>query len=56
MAEGGMRDALSLLEQCLAYNPDELKLEDIENIFGLTSTETEVDLYKKIHQNDKENI
>ena len=51
MAEGGMRDALSLLEQCLAYNPDELKLEDIENIFGLTSTEKELDLYKKVHQN-----
>lgn len=49
MAEGGMRDALSLLEQCLAYNPDELKLEDIENIFGLTSTEKEVELFNKIH-------
>ena len=49
MAEGGMRDALSLLEQCLAYNPNELKLEDIENIFGLTSTEKEVDLFNKIH-------
>ena len=52
MAEGGMRDALSLLEQCLAYNPDELKLEDIENIFGLTSTEEEVKLFNMIHQNE----
>ena len=49
MAEGGMRDALSLLEQCLAYNPNELKLKDIENIFGLTSTEKEVELFNKIH-------
>ena len=52
MAEGGMRDALSLLEQCLAYNPNELRLEDVQNIFGLTSTSTEVDLYNKIHQNE----
>ncbi|MBQ5444719.1 MAG: DNA polymerase III subunit gamma/tau, partial [Erysipelotrichaceae bacterium] len=37
MAEGGMRDALSILEQCLAYSPDSLKLEDVEQIFGLTS-------------------
>ena len=52
MAEGGMRDALSLLEQCLAYNPDELKLSDIESIFGLTSTSEEVDLYVKTHENE----
>ena len=51
LAEGGMRDALSLLEQCLAYNPDEVKLEDIEHIFGLTSTAEEVELYKKVHTN-----
>lgn len=51
MAEGGMRDALSILEQCLAYNPDEVKLEDIEQIFGLTSIEEEVDLYLQIHEN-----
>ena len=56
MAEGGMRDALSILEQCLAYNPDELKLEDIENIFGLTSTSEEVDLFIKVHQNEVSDV
>ena len=50
MAEGGMRDALSLLEQCLAYDPKELKLEEVENIFGLTSVRQELDLYLNIHQ------
>ncbi len=49
MAEGGLRDALSLLEQCLAYNPQEIKLEDVEAIYGLTSTSKEVELYKKIN-------
>ena len=49
LAEGGMRDALSLLEQCLAYNPEKLNLEDVEHIFGLTSTAKEVELYKNIH-------
>ena len=52
MAEGGLRDALSLLEQCLAYNPKEIKLEDVEAIYGLTSTSREVELYKMI--NNKE--
>ena len=50
LAEGGMRDALSLLEQCLSYNPDELKLEDVEHIFGLTSSAKEVELFIEIHE------
>ena len=52
MAEGGMRDALSLLEQCLSYNPAELRLEDVEHIFGLSSTAEEVKLYRKIHDGE----
>lgn len=52
MAEGGMRDALSILEQCLAYNPYGVTLEDVQHIFGLTSTEEVVDLYLKIHNNE----
>ncbi|MBR4461483.1 MAG: DNA polymerase III subunit gamma/tau [Erysipelotrichaceae bacterium] len=50
MAEGGMRDALSLLEQCLAYDLDQLTLEEVENIFGLTSVKQEIELYLNIHQ------
>ncbi len=50
MAEGGMRDALSLLEQCLAYDPDRLTLAEVENIFGLTSVKQEIELYLDIHQ------
>ena len=49
MAQGGMRDGLSLLEQCLAYNPKEVTLEDIQKIFGLTSTEKEVELFRNVH-------
>ena len=52
MAEGGMRDALSILEQCLAYNPEALNLEDVEHIFGLTSTPEEVELYIQTHENE----
>ena len=56
MAEGGMRDALSLLEQCLSYNPGELKLEDVEHIFGLTSTAEEVKLYRKVHDGEVSDV
>ncbi len=56
MAEGGMRDALSLLEQCLSYNPGELRLEDVEHIFGLTSTVEEVKLYRKVHNGEVSDV
>ena len=52
LAEGGMRDALSILEQCLSYNEKEVTLEDVENIFGLTSTAKEVELFTKIHSQE----
>jgi len=50
MAEGGMRDALSILEQVLSYNEKAVTIEDVEHIFGLTSTEKIVELYKQIHE------
>jgi len=50
MAEGGMRDALSILEQVLSYNENKVTIEDVEHIFGLTSTEKIVELYTKIHE------
>ena len=36
LAEGGMRDALSILEQCLAYN-NELTVESVNMVYGLLS-------------------
>ena len=56
MAEGGMRDALSLLEQCLSYNNEEIKLEDVENIFGLVSTPKEVELFINAHKNQTNEV
>ncbi len=56
LAEGGMRDALSILEQCLSYNTEGVYLEDIRHIFGLTSTAEKVDLLKKIHQGHIEEV
>ena len=50
LAEGGLRDALSILEQCLSYNSEAVTLEDVESIFGLTTTAQKVALLTKIHQ------
>ncbi|MCD7893653.1 MAG: DNA polymerase III subunit gamma/tau [Erysipelotrichaceae bacterium] len=46
LADGGMRDALSILEQCVAYNDKHLTIEDVNTVYGLISIEKKIDLLK----------
>ena len=48
LADGGMRDALSMLDQVLAYSNDSLNVEDILDIFSLESTEEKLSLINSI--------
>ena len=52
LADGGMRDALSILDQILAYSGNDFKEKDILSVFGLTSMIEKVDLLKLIASND----
>lgn len=52
LADGGMRDALSTLEQILSYNNNGVFVEDVEKIFGLSSIEEKVNLLKNIHSSN----
>ena len=38
LADGGMRDALSILDQALAYGGNQLREKDVLDVFGLAST------------------
>ena len=51
LAEGGMRDALSILEQVLSYNNEGVYLKDIQKIFGLSTKEEKVNLLIDAHKN-----
>ena len=44
-AEGGMRDALSLLDQALSFTEDRLVAEDVQRILGLVADEVYLDLF-----------
>lgn len=46
LADGGMRDALSILEQCLAYNDQHLTVQDVNQIYGIVSLENKIDFIK----------
>lgn len=52
LANGGMRDALSILEQCLAYNDEHLTEKDVNSIYGIVSLEDKINLIKVILAKD----
>ncbi|MDO4191784.1 MAG: DNA polymerase III subunit gamma/tau [Erysipelotrichaceae bacterium] len=52
LADGGMRDALSILEQTVSYAQGSITEEDINQIYGLSSTSQKIDLLKKIQSGD----
>ncbi|MGL5978537.1 MAG: DNA polymerase III subunit gamma/tau [Erysipelotrichaceae bacterium] len=48
LADGGMRDALSILDQCLAYVEDVLTVDGIYDVYGIISSSQKVDFIEKI--------
>lgn len=52
LADGGMRDALSILDQVLAYSGNQLHEADVLTLFGLTSNTQKIELLKLIRQGD----
>lgn len=47
-ADGAMRDALSLLDQCISFSGDELTYEDAINILGITNSDLVLNLTDNI--------
>ena len=56
LADGGMRDALSILDQVLAYSGNTLNEEDILSIFALESKEEKIGLIKSIANHDVSDV
>ena len=52
-ADGSMRDALSLLDQCIAFHlGEELKYDDVLDVLGAVDTAIFSNMYKTIREND----
>lgn len=57
LADGGMRDALSILDELIAYCGNNIKYEDILNIFGIISKSEKIKFISYLlNQNGKEII
>jgi len=52
LADGGMRDALSILDQVLAYSGNQLHEKDVLAIYGLASLEEKIALLQSLKQGD----
>ena len=56
LCDGGMRDALSILDQAIAYAGNDLKCSHIREIYGVTSLSEKIELLNCISCNDEESI
>ncbi len=52
LANGGARDSLSMLDQLIAYSGNEIHLNDVRRVFGLTSMDEKLNLLKIISENN----
>lgn len=48
LADGGMRDALSILDQCIAYEQNHLTIDDVREIYGVVQPEEIGDLVEDL--------
>jgi len=52
LADGGMRDALSILDQCIAYAQDHITAEDVNAIYGITTTEEKLEMLSNVFNHE----
>ena len=56
LAEGGMRDALSILDQTIAYAGNKISVNHIRDIYGIATPSELVNFLKLCNANDYENV
>lgn len=56
IADGGMRDALSIMDQCIAYAQDNIQLSDVNAVYGITTTSAKIEIMNCIKEKDMEKL
>ncbi len=56
LSDGGMRDALSILDQVLAFSPDHLNGKDVLNIFSIESKQEKLGLIDDIIKGNTQSV
>ena len=56
LADGGLRDALSILDQCVAYSPESIEEEDVLTVYGIATAREKIDLLKTVETKDVDTL
>ena len=56
LCDGGMRDALSILDQTIAYAGDKITAEDVRNIYGIVSTQEKIEFLNNVVENNHQEL
>ena len=56
IAEGGMRDALSIMDQCIAYAQNDIKASDVSAVYGIATTREKLDLLAYVSDRDTKSL
>lgn len=52
LCDGGMRDALSIMDQCIAYAQNHIQVHHINEIYGITTVKEKIELFNLMYQKD----
>lgn len=52
LSDGGMRDALSILDQCIAYAQNDIQVHHINEIYGITTVKEKIELFDLMYKRD----
>lgn len=56
LADGGMRDALSILDQCIAYAGSNISINTINEVYGITTIEEKLKLLAYVSKKDTKGL
>ena len=56
LGDGGMRDALSILAQCIAYKETNITVQDVSLVYGVATTEEKIKLLELVKNRDSEKM
>ena len=56
LCDGGMRDALSILDQTIAYAGDNISANDVRSIYGIVSNEEKIQFINSVINNEHQQV
>lgn len=56
LSDGGMRDALSIFDQCIAYAQNEITVNDVNDIYGITTIQEKITMVENVFSKNAKDL